>query len=96
MMKKMLEIDSCYHLSKVKNGVCWGAGITKGSDGVTTDGDSVKAGKFPVLFYGNQYIENKKKDVRTLKRNSRIMRRLGVSLSNKNISYTNQGNSSSA
>lgn len=41
----------------------------------------------------NQYIEEKKREFRTQKRNSRIMRRLGV-LSQKTIktSYTNQEN----
>ena len=57
-----IEIDSVYHLSCSKNGVVFGAGITKGSDGVTVDGDSIKAGKFPVLFYGNkqEQVESRK------------------------------------
>lgn len=72
----MLEIDSCYHLSVAsKNGVVFGAGITKGSDGVTVDGDSIKAGRFPVLFYGNKQSQiGNRKDRNWRKRLNQVNR----------------------
>ncbi len=89
-----IEVDSVYHLSSSK-GIVFGAGITKGSEGTTAMGERIQAGKFPVLFYGNKYIESKKKDFRTERKNHRIMRRLGVLNSTLTLktSCANQGNS---
>lgn len=94
-MIEMIEIDSCYHLASSKSGVVWGAGLTKGSEGMTTDGDSIKAGKFPCLFYG--YSKNQKRDMRTQQNNSRIQRRVNRLLKKSlRLSSVNQGTLTSA
>lgn len=73
-----IEIDSVYHLSASKDGVVFGAGITKGSDGVTVDGDSIKAGKFPVLFYGNKQSQiDSRKDRNWRRRLQQVNSELG-------------------
>ena len=74
-IKMPLEIDSCYHLSSSKNGVCWGAGITKGSEGITVDGEKIKAGKFPVLFcgYESTKVQKDRNNVEVKRRNKRLL-----------------------
>jgi hypothetical protein len=91
---QMLEVDSVYHLSCDKNGVVFGAGITKGSEGTTAMGERIQAGKFPVLFYANNSKQSQI-DKRSQKKNSRILRRVGVLLQKNSIkiSCANQGNS---
>jgi hypothetical protein len=94
----MLEIESCYHISSAeKSGVCWGAGITKGSEGITVDGENIKAGKFPVLFYG--YTKSQRKQQRTIQNNSRILKRVNRAMKQSSSllkrSSVNQGTSPS-
>lgn len=87
-LKMNIEIESVYHLSE-KKGVVFGAGITKGSS--STTGENVKAGKFPVLFYG--YTKQQKKEQKTQKNNSMILKRVNTLLrKSKALSCVNQGN----
>ena len=93
----MIEVDSVYHLSCSKNGVVFGAGITKGSEGTTSMGERIQAGKFPVLFYGNKQQEYNQRVKRSKTQNSKILRRVSVlqSLLASKTPCTNQGKSQS-
>lgn len=88
----MLEVDSVYHLSVSKSGSVFGAGITKGSEGISTSmGENIKAGKFPVLFYGNKQQECNQRVKRSKTQNSKILRRVSVLQSLNMTPCTNQG-----
>lgn len=72
-----------------------GAGLTKGSEGITIDGENIKAGKFPVLFFANKAEQNKKRDNRSGYDNTRLLKRV-TALQNKtkcnDNSRSTQGN----
>lgn len=53
----IVDAQDIYHLSLSGNGTVFGAGISKGNEGVTEEGDSIKAGRFPVLFFANKDSE---------------------------------------
>lgn len=82
----MLEIDSCYYLSKSGSGIVWGAGITKGSEGITVDGENIRAGKFPVLFCGYESIkiQKDKNNVEVKRRNKRLLTKYSNGMDLKN------------
>lgn len=52
------ELDSITHLSfDRRNKILQGAGLSRGSDFITEEGDKIKAGKFPVLFFANTKLK---------------------------------------
>lgn len=52
------ELDSISSLSyDSKSKILQGSGLSRGSDVITEEGDRIKAGKFPVLFYANTKVK---------------------------------------
>lgn len=84
MLNSLIIDESCiYSLSIDKDGLVRGAGLTKGSEGITIDGENIKAGKFPVLFYGNDYTTRKLKKFKAINRNNKLLKK--VSKLNSNV-----------
>jgi hypothetical protein len=66
------ELDSISHIS-FDGKFLQGTGLTKGSEGITADGESIKAGKFPVLFYINNAEVQRLHKFKVSKRNSKML-----------------------
>lgn len=93
-MTLLRELDSIYHLSyKDTDKTLIGKGISRGSEIVTEEGDSIKAGKFPVLFYANVNLKTKGKEKHRINRAgydlTRLQKRVTALHSNKNKSNSN-------
>lgn len=70
------ELDSISHISFDRsNNVLIGSGLSRGSESITQDGDSIKSGRFPVLFFVNNAEVQRLHNENVAKRNRKLLRK---------------------
>lgn len=89
----LLQLDSISHISFDGN-ILQGSGLSKGSEGITVNGESIKAGRFPVMFFANNAEVERLHNDKVVKRNRKLLRKYNHKSSGRDLKNTVSGSRS--